>query len=209
VYSYILFYPILLILTRSSTTSLQSVLHVLFLPTPFKSLTNPSSGPSPTPSKQNREEILKPGALYADCSIVKVQVPTPPTTDDSSVETPNTSTTPTPSASVDKPSAVPPLSSASDQIPIDKTLAPDVDVNPKSGLTPIPDDNEYGGELVGRLTWESFEQQLKEWERANPDSTPVTHTSPSGGRGERGQGQSTPPQTAPIELEEEGADVYQ
>jgi hypothetical protein len=37
-YSYILLYPLLLIFVKSSTAAAQSVLHVLFLPTPFKVL---------------------------------------------------------------------------------------------------------------------------------------------------------------------------
>lgn len=32
----------------------------------------------------------------------------------------------------------------------------------------IPDDNEYGGELAGRLVWESYEQNLKVWEKETP-----------------------------------------
>ena len=34
----------------------------------------------------------------------------------------------------------------------------------------IPDDNEYGGELAGRLVWESYEQALKAWENETPSS---------------------------------------
>ena len=32
----------------------------------------------------------------------------------------------------------------------------------------LPDDGEYGGELVGRLVWEAYEAGLKVWEGENP-----------------------------------------
>lgn len=32
----------------------------------------------------------------------------------------------------------------------------------------LPDDGELGGEVAGRLVWESFETAMKEWEKANP-----------------------------------------
>ena len=32
----------------------------------------------------------------------------------------------------------------------------------------LPDDGEYGSELVGRLVWEAYEVDLKAWERENP-----------------------------------------
>lgn len=32
----------------------------------------------------------------------------------------------------------------------------------------LPDDGELGGEVAGRLVWENFETELKEWEKANP-----------------------------------------
>jgi hypothetical protein len=45
------------------------------------------------------------------------------------------------------------------------------------------DDGELGGEVTGRLVWESFEKALKEWEDANPDPDPDTTTGDaSGGR---------------------------
>ena len=51
------------------------------------------------------------------------------------------------------------------------------------------DDGELGGEVTGRLVWESFEKALKEWEDANPDPDPDTTTGDaSGGRG------GTPPE---------------
>jgi hypothetical protein len=47
---------------------------VLFLPTPFKIISAPSLSP---PSTTTKSEILKPGALYANCAVVKLAVPTP------------------------------------------------------------------------------------------------------------------------------------
>ena len=44
------------------------------------------------------------------------------------------------------------------------------------------DDGELGGEVTGRLVWESFEKALKEWEDANPDPDPDTTGDASGGR---------------------------
>ena len=32
----------------------------------------------------------------------------------------------------------------------------------------LPDDDEYGGELAGRLVWEAYEAGLKVWESENP-----------------------------------------
>ncbi|KAJ7468993.1 hypothetical protein FB451DRAFT_1255464 [Mycena latifolia] len=65
---YLLLYPILLIFTKSAQASIQSMLHVLFLPTPFKvGATDAGAEPG---------ELLKPGALYAECAVVRVRVST-------------------------------------------------------------------------------------------------------------------------------------
>jgi hypothetical protein len=53
---------------------MQSILHALFLPTPFKI--------SPARNPQKPEEVLKPGALYRECAVVKLQVPKPPKVDE-------------------------------------------------------------------------------------------------------------------------------
>jgi hypothetical protein len=47
-------------------------LHTLFLPTPFK--VAPVRNPQ---SKAKPEEILKPGALYRECAVVKLRIPKP------------------------------------------------------------------------------------------------------------------------------------
>ncbi|KAI0002234.1 hypothetical protein BJV74DRAFT_817993 [Russula compacta] len=75
---YILLNPLLRILTKSPASTLQSTLHALFLPTPFKYLTFAPDDPQ----KRAPEEVLKPGALYAECAVVPLHVPTtsvPPT----------------------------------------------------------------------------------------------------------------------------------
>lgn len=54
--------------------TVQSILHVLFLPTPFKS----SRAPAISTSIENApEEVLKAGALYRECAVVHVRIPTP------------------------------------------------------------------------------------------------------------------------------------
>jgi len=65
--------PLLRILTKSPASALQSTLHALFLPTPFKSLTKSPNDPE----KRAPEEVLKPGSLYAECAVVPVRVRAP------------------------------------------------------------------------------------------------------------------------------------
>jgi len=65
---YVLLNPLLRTLTKSPTSTLQSALHALFLPTPFKYLTS-------TSGKRTPEEVLKPGALYAECAVVPLHIP--------------------------------------------------------------------------------------------------------------------------------------
>lgn len=130
---------------------MQTVLHVLFLPTPFKILsqTEPKSeGDKPKASvideslTEMPEEVLKPGALYADCAVVKLKVPIP--------------------------------ASASDQVASEKQsdkAKGKAKEKVNAGLEEvieIPDDGEFGGELTGRLVWEAYEEALKAWEKANP-----------------------------------------
>ena len=113
------------IFTKSSTSTLQTILHALFLPTPFKSLQDGQALGSAT-------EILKPGSLYADCSVQTLK-----------------------------------------RLPIvrDESNASKPDAKGKgkeSKEDELPDDGELGGEVLGRQVWESFEQALIVWEKANP-----------------------------------------
>ncbi|KAG8220478.1 hypothetical protein J3R82DRAFT_3173 [Butyriboletus roseoflavus] len=52
--------------------TIQSILHVLFLPTPFK-----RSQASTTSTENALEEVLKAGALYRECAVVRVPIPAP------------------------------------------------------------------------------------------------------------------------------------
>ena len=77
---YVLLNPLLRTFTKSPTSTLQSTLHALFLPTPFKYLASTSDDTR----KRTPEEVLKPGALYAECAVVPLHIPVisiPPTGD--------------------------------------------------------------------------------------------------------------------------------
>ena len=65
---YIILQPLLRLLTKSPTSAAQSVLHVLFLPTPFKKVAQPSS-------EGSTREVLKAGALYRECAVVDMRIP--------------------------------------------------------------------------------------------------------------------------------------
>lgn len=68
-FSYVVAWPLLRLLTKSQTATVQSILHVLFLPTPFKN----------THFAENAsEEVLKAGALYRECAVVQVRIPGTP-----------------------------------------------------------------------------------------------------------------------------------
>ena len=71
---YFLLNPLIRILTKSPTSTLQSTFHALFLPTPFKYL---ASTPDEA-RKRAPEEVLKPGALYAECAVVPIHLPVTP-----------------------------------------------------------------------------------------------------------------------------------
>jgi hypothetical protein len=60
---------------------MQSVLHVLFLPTPFKS--------SARQGTDAPEEVLKAGALYRECAVVNLRIPSPATADNADAEVPD------------------------------------------------------------------------------------------------------------------------
>ena len=126
------------------------MLHGLFLPTPFKS-----------EARNNNEtdeltiEVLRPGALYADCSVVKVT-----------------------------PHAQPPkeIPSKDGEGKRAKGKGKQKDVpSDKSGA--LPDDGEMGGEPLGRQVWENFEAALRVWEESNPAPVEPT-TEPEGAKGE-------------------------
>ncbi|KAG6885091.1 hypothetical protein C0993_005974 [Termitomyces sp. T159_Od127] len=132
--------PLLRIFTKSPTASVQTVLHALFLPTPYKVLSTTATKaatindgtPIDASVSDVPEEVLKPGALYAECAVVRLAVPTPSET---------------------------PTSEKKSQKGKGKEL---------EEVLEIPDDGEYGGEVMGRLVWEAYEDALKAWELANP-----------------------------------------
>lgn len=72
--SYFIAYPLLRLLTKSQTATVQSILHVLFLPTPFKNL---QSSAVTTSAENALAEVLKAGALYRECAVVHVRIPSP------------------------------------------------------------------------------------------------------------------------------------
>jgi hypothetical protein len=136
-FSYILLQPFLRLLTKSPTSAIQTVLHALFLPTPFKVLaqaTEEATKTKPTDVDTPRE-VLKPGALYSECAVVNLRIPTPPD---------------------------PLAEKESEKTGKGKKKKKEEEV------AEIPDDGEFGGEVMGRLVWEAYETALKEWEKANP-----------------------------------------
>ncbi|KAI3610473.1 hypothetical protein WG66_006932 [Moniliophthora roreri] len=143
---YMTFYPILRILTKAPFSSIQSILHVLFLPTPFKLLSNSLSaedGPK-NPAAESLidksrtempEEVLKPGALYAECAtVVGLKVPSPPHSEEKER----------------------------------KVNEKGKGKEKEDASTYLPKDNEFGGEVAGTIVWEAYESALKMWEKANP-----------------------------------------
>lgn len=73
--SYLTLQPILRVFTKSSLRSIQSILHVLFLPTPFKVK---AKAPADNQTDDTTpEEVLKPGAMYSECAVLRLTVPPP------------------------------------------------------------------------------------------------------------------------------------
>ncbi|KZT22434.1 hypothetical protein NEOLEDRAFT_1137867 [Neolentinus lepideus HHB14362 ss-1] len=113
---YMLLQPLLRLITKSPYAAMQSALHALFLPTPYKEHS----------SEAQLTEVLKPGALYSECAVVILRVP------------------PLPEAEKEK-------------------LGLKVEAEAgKQGE--VKDDGEMGGQDVGRVVWEGFEESLKRWE---------------------------------------------
>ncbi|KAH9935102.1 uncharacterized protein BXZ73DRAFT_45573 [Epithele typhae] len=166
--AYLVLVPFLLFLTKSSNAAIQTLLHVLFLPTPLKRMqakvdlaadeearkaeeaaarkaraedgedaAAPASEPGAKDAKRGpprvgNVEVLKPGALYRECAIVRLDVPVPPR-------------------------------------PVVEENEPKSKADGKKGKAaeaeiPLEDDGEFGGEAVGRAVWEWYEVRLKDWE---------------------------------------------
>lgn len=163
---YLLFQPLLRIFTKAPTASMQTVLHTLFLPTPFKILSQAepkSAEDKPKASVIDEsltdmpEEVLKPGALYSDCAVVKLKVPIPA----SALE----------------------QGASENRSDKGKGKAKEEGNAKLEDVIDIPDDGEFGGELVGRLVWEAYEEGLKAWEIANPPEEKAAVPDVSEGQG--------------------------
>ncbi|KAH8103493.1 hypothetical protein BXZ70DRAFT_889300 [Cristinia sonorae] len=139
---YMFLYPVIFLLAKSSKTAEQSILHVLFLPTPFKRAlaqvnsvadgSAPASAATPSPESYAYEEVLKPGGLYRECAVVNLKVPSLP----------------------------PPPESAK---PKDEKRGKGKGKQ-EDEFVVIEDDGEFGGESLGRMVWEWYETRLKDWE---------------------------------------------
>lgn len=92
------------------------------------------------------EEVLLPGALYADCAAVKLQVKIPEDMKEKDRE----------AAAKQKRENAKGKGKVREGATLDEEV---ID---------IVDDGEYGGELAGRLVWEEYEGALKVWEKENP-----------------------------------------
>ena len=127
------------------------MLHGLFVPTPFK-----SEARNNNETDELTVEVLKPGALYADCSVVSVA----------------------PRATL--PAQTP---SKDGQERAAKGKGKQTD---KSGVESgtLPDDGEMGGESLGRQVWENFEAALRAWEKSDP-TPPKSATESTGAEGEK------------------------
>ncbi|KAJ7763174.1 hypothetical protein DFH07DRAFT_917270 [Mycena maculata] len=153
---YILAYPLLLLLTKSSAATIQSVLHVLFLPTPFKVLAalnaDPDSAPNPKFADAEPEEVLKPGALYAECAVVRLDVGVSEKEKEREA-----------AAEAEKRAEA--TAGAAKGKGKGKHKGEE---EKREEVLEVPDDGELGGELAGRLVWEAYEAGLKAWEAAHP-----------------------------------------
>ena len=146
---YVLLFPIIFVTTKHAKAAVESVLHVLFLPTPLKraiahlnATVNPSSssdGSVPKPDERSvPEEVLKPGALYRECAVVQLKVFSPPEIDQVRDE------------------------KKSKRQNSKKTQ--DLKASDGEDATTLADDGEFGGEQLGRIVWEWYENRLKVWE---------------------------------------------
>jgi hypothetical protein len=149
---------------------MQTVLHTLFLPTPFKQLS--ASVDAEGPVQRSESEVLKPGALYAECAVVPVTVPPPPAPPEND-----------------------PGESAQGQDKSGKGKGKDED---KTGpeASKQDDDGELGGIVLGTLVWDEYERDLKAWESAEEGLKRVQEEQKRKGEGagqERRDGRHTPP----------------
>ncbi|KAL1749219.1 hypothetical protein HDZ31DRAFT_27869 [Schizophyllum fasciatum] len=149
---YALINPFLRLLAKGSSAAIQSVLHVLFVPTAFKIVGgNVEQDTTDVDGKEKprrtRQEVLKPGALYAECAVVPLDVTVPDEwLEDKVAEKQDEKKKPSKAADKGK-------------SPADKGQSPATEET-----LDLADDGEYGGERAGRAVWEAFEAALKVWE---------------------------------------------
>ena len=134
-----------------------------------------NSTPSTSTSSSNAalldtpEEVLVPGALYADCAVV-VNL----------------------AVKLDNPN----IQQMQMNDKVRKSEAAETSTTNKETkrggggeVIELPDDGEYGGELAGRLVWEAYEAGLKVWESENP--RPVEKEEIIGDRKEESEGRNS------------------
>ncbi|TRM70434.1 hypothetical protein BD626DRAFT_544786 [Schizophyllum amplum] len=161
---YILLNPFLRLFVKGPTAAAQSALHALFVPTAFKVVgggvekdkEEPGGAGKPI---RTRQEVLKPGALYAECAVVPLAVDVPEEwlEDDKKDEEKSKSADKGKGKGTDKGKST----------ATEETLT-------------LSDDGEYGGERAGRAVWEAFEAALKVWE-ASEEKKPEGEKKPTGG----------------------------
>ncbi|KAL1669505.1 hypothetical protein GGF50DRAFT_44263 [Schizophyllum commune] len=146
---YVLLIPLIRLLAKGSSAAIQSILHALFVPTPFKIIggtvekdTTDSDGKA-----KPRQEVLKPGALYAECAVVPLEVTVPDEWIEQDAQ----------NAKAEKDKSKGKAKSTAQE----ETIA-------------LADDGEYGGERAGRAVWEAFEAALKVWEASEEKKKPAT-----------------------------------
>ena len=90
------------------------------------------------------EEVLVPGALYADCAVVV-------------------------NLTVKLGDNNPDIRMQVEEVKSGAETSTNKEEKTRKGnVVELTDDGEYGGELAGRLVWEAYEAGLKVWERENP-----------------------------------------
>ena len=118
------------------------------------------------------EEVLVPGALYADCAVV-VNL----------------------AVKLDKNPDMQVNDDDDDAEGKKSGAAMGTNTNKKKSreeeVVELPDDGEYGGELAGRLVWEAYEAGLKVWEKEDPTTTSRPVEEEKGRKKEEGRNASS------------------
>lgn len=147
-------------------------MHTLFLPTPFKLVYKPSDPAAPEEKDQNQKqkqsasddiditpvEVLKPGSLYSECAVVKLDLS-------------KTTLPPEPQTATAELAKSEKTKSSSEK---GKGKGPEKkpEGGSKEEILELVDDGELGGEEFGRRVWEAYEEGLKAWEKINPNPIP-------------------------------------